>query len=129
MTLTYYSYPGLVSNKYIPINMTHEMRLEYANSIIKTVADFYGIEVSDMKGKTRLGDLPYACQIASYYIKEKIPMLRLTQIAELFGKRYLLKDEITADHTAIIYNYKCVKGWLKINDDRAKDVLTIKNLL
>ena len=125
----YYAAPGIKNNIFIPANMTEEIRLQYANQIIESVARYYNVSMERVKGKSREGDLPKVRQISSFYIKKKIPMMRLKEIAGLYGQRYLLKSGFDADHSAIVHNVKTVEGWLKVHDPLEEDVLTIKNLI
>lgn len=126
--MIYYAYPGIIDHKFIPANMTQEIRIQYANQIIESVANFYGLTLDQIKGKSREGDIPKACQISSYYIRQKMPILTLKTVASLYGRRYLLKND-DFDHSAIVYNINSVNGWLMVNDPLSEDVFSIKNLI
>lgn len=119
--MQYYAAPGVISKQYTPIEMTHDARVQYAESIIKTVATFYGVEMSEIYGKKREWNIPKACKIATYIIREKMPILTLKEVASLFGVRYTLHTG-KYDHSSIIYNTKVVKGWIKVNDKITVDI-------
>jgi len=129
MTLTYYAYPGIVKTKYIPAQMTSEIRIQYANQIIETVARFYGVEIENLFSKRRGHDLTTVAQVSSYLIKLKIPQMDLVSIAKLFGLRYVCRSGFNYDHSAIIYNRSKVEDFIKINDPIKDDIEKLKMMI
>jgi len=127
--MTYYCYPGVIDSKYIPAQMTAEIRLSYAKQIIETVSRFYGVELENLYSKKRGHDLTQAAQVSSYLIKLKIPQMDLVTIAKLFGVRYLCKDLINHDHSAIIYNRDRIADFIKVNDYIVEDIEKLKLII
>jgi chromosomal replication initiator protein len=87
--------------------------------VIKTVASYYAVKVSQIKGKGRTADLALARQVIMYILREKLK-LRLKQIA------YILKRE---DHTTIIHGVEKILHLIAKNPQFKDEVDTIiKNL-
>lgn len=128
-SITYYAFPGIIDTKFIPANMTQEIRLQYGKQIIETVARFYGVELDNVYSKKRGHDLTTACQVSTYFIKSKMPSLDLISIAKLFGNRYACRSGYNFDHSAIIYNKAKIDGFIKVRDRITEDLETIKNLI
>jgi chromosomal replication initiator protein len=127
--MTYYCYPGVIDSKYIPAQMTAEIRLQYAKQIIETVCNFYGVKKEDVFSKSRKTDLIRAAQVSTYFIKDRMPTLDLITIAGMFGNRYVIKSGYGYDHAAVIYNISKVKGFIKVNDPLKEDIEILKNTL
>lgn len=119
--------PGIIDKKYIPIEMTHDIRIKWGQQIIKTVCIFYNVKEDRLFGKCRTIDLVRACQVSSYLIKTKINNLTYQQISALFGKRYLCKNG--HDHAAIIHNLNKVRDLVSIGDNIKQDIDQLLKLI
>lgn len=119
--------PGMISKKYIPIELTHEIRIEWANQIIKTVCVFYNVKQESLMSKSRTIDLVRACQVSSYLIKTKINDLSLKQISALYGSRYYGING--HDHSAIVHNLSKVKDLISIEDGIKQDIEQLLKLI
>ena len=127
--MTYYCYPGVIDSKYIPAQMTAEIRLQYAKQIIETVSRFYGIELDALYSKKRGHDLTTVAQMSCYLIGLKIPALNLIQVAKLFGMRYICRSGYNYDHSAIIYNRNKIEDFIKVNDYIKDDIEKLKTMI
>jgi len=87
--------------------------------IIKTVASYYAVKVSQIKGKGRLAEVAHARQVIMYLLREKLK-LKLKQIA------FLLKRE---DHTTIIHGVEKIAHLITTNPSFKEEIdQIIKNL-
>lgn len=87
--------------------------------VIKTVASYYAVKVSQIKGKGRTADVALARQVIMYILREKLK-LRLKQIA------FILKRD---DHTTIIHGVEKILHLIAKNQQFKEEVDTIvKNL-
>ena len=118
--MTYYAYPGTIDRKHIPANMTHEIRIQWAQQIIKTVCVFYDVKVESLMSKSRTSDLIRAAQVATYLIKTKITDLSLKQVSAQFGTRYYGING--HDHSAIVHNISKVRDLISIGDSINQDI-------
>lgn len=125
--MTYYAFPGCIDKKYIPAQMTHEIRVQFAKQIVKTVAIFYNVSIEAMQGKTRTKDLMRACQVSTYLIRAKIQDLSLKEVSAIFGNRYLGANG--HDHSAIVHNMAKINDYLSIGDSIAQDIEQLKKLI
>lgn len=89
------------------------------NDILKTVANYYSIKVTDIKGKRRTKDFVVPRQIAMYLMYEmtKTPYM---SIGELMGGR---------DHTTIMYGVQKVEEEMMIEVKTRQDIQNIKRVL
>jgi chromosomal replication initiator protein len=87
--------------------------------VIKTVASYYAVKVSQIKGRGRTADIALARQVIMYVLREKLK-LRLKQIA------FILKRD---DHTTIIHGVEKILHLIAKNQQFKEEVDTIiKNL-
>lgn len=73
------------------------------DSIVKTVADFYGVSVEDIKSENRSANITIARQVAMYIIRDCTP-LPLNSIGELLGNR---------NHSTVHYSVSQVEKQMK----------------
>lgn len=125
--MTYYAYPGTIDRKHIPAQMTHEIRVQWAQQIIKTVCVFYDVKVESVMSKCRTTDLIRAAQVATYLIKTKINDLSLKQISSQFGTRYYGANG--HDHSAIVHNLTKVRDLISIGDGIGQDIEKLMKLI
>ncbi len=90
-----------------------------ADQILKTVADFFNINMEDLKGKVRKKEIANPRQIAMYLIREEINQ-SYPKIAEIIGKK---------DHTTIIHAYQKIKKEIKENETTQQQVNLIREKL
>jgi len=76
-------------------------------NILKTVAAFYDIKVSDIKSKRRTQKISYTRQIAMYLCREHTKS-SLPEIGKQFGGK---------DHTTVLFAHKKVSSIIKENND------------
>jgi len=84
-------------------------------NILKTVAGFYDIKVSDIKSKKRTQKISTTRQIAMYLCREHTKS-SLPEIGKQFGGK---------DHTTVLFSHKKISGIIKENNDLRKSVETI----
>lgn len=125
--MTYYAAPGIIDKRFIPANMTHEIRIQWAQQIIKTVCIFYNVTIENIQSKRRTTDLVRACQVSTYFIKHKVQDLSLKQTSALFGTRYLGANG--HDHSAIVHNLAKVRDLIHVGDGIKEDIAQLEKLL
>ena len=81
-------------------------------NILKTVAVFYDIKVSDIKSKKRTKKISNTRQIAMYLCREHTKS-SLPEIGKQFGGK---------DHTTVLFSHKKISGIIKENNDLRKSV-------
>ena len=88
-------------------------------SIIKTVADYYGLSVKDIKGPKRSKNVMLPRQLAMYIVSE-LTEYSTTEIGGEFGGR---------DHTTVMHSVKKIADALKVDSGLDNTVqLLIKNV-
>ncbi len=88
-------------------------------NIIKVVAGYYGLKVSDIKSKRRTRDISIPRQIAMFLCREHTKS-SLPEIGRQFGGK---------DHTTVIFSYKKVSNLLKENNELKTSILEIMDLI
>ncbi|MEO0292975.1 MAG: chromosomal replication initiator protein DnaA [candidate division WOR-3 bacterium] len=87
--------------------------------IISSVAEFYNIDIEELKGNKRSKNVAFARQIA-IYLSRNLTNLSLKEIGDNFGKR---------DHSTILHSINKIDYLIK-KDNKIKDnISTIKNKL
>ena len=81
-------------------------------NILKTVAGFYDIKVSDIKSKKRTQKISTTRQIAMYLCREHTKS-SLPEIGKQFGGK---------DHTTVLFSHKKISGIIKENNDLKKSI-------
>ncbi|MBI2414741.1 chromosomal replication initiator protein DnaA [candidate division WWE3 bacterium] len=89
------------------------------NDIIKTVASYYAVKITDLKGKQRTKDLVIPRQMAMYLMYELTNTPYMT-IGELLGGR---------DHTTVMHGVGKVKDDMENNFKTKQDAVNIKRTL
>ena len=84
-------------------------------NILKTVAAFYDIKVSDIKSKRRTQKISYTRQIAMYLCREHTKS-SLPEIGKQFGGK---------DHTTVLFSHKKISNIVKENNELS---LSIKEI-
>lgn len=88
-------------------------------NILKTVASYYDIKVSDIKSKRRTREISTTRQIAMYLCREHTK-LSLPEIGRQFGGK---------DHTTVIFSHKKISSSIKENNDLKASVREILSLI
>ena len=84
-------------------------------NILRTVAAFYNIKVSEIKSKKRTQKISHTRQIAMYLCREHTKS-SLPEIGKQFGGK---------DHTTVLFSHKKISGIIKENNDLYKSVKEI----
>jgi chromosomal replication initiator protein len=87
--------------------------------IIRTVSDFYNIDIEEIKGDKRSKSVVEARQIA-IYLARNLTNLSLKEIGNGFGKR---------DHSTILHSFDKIANLLRKNKRIKSEISTIKNKL
>ena len=88
-------------------------------NILKTVASYYDIKVSDIKSKRRTREISTTRQIAMYLCREHTKS-SLPEIGKQFGGK---------DHTTVIFSHKKISNNVKENNDLKASIQDILNLI
>jgi chromosomal replication initiator protein len=88
-------------------------------NIIKIVAGYYGIKVTDIKSKKRTRDISEPRQIAMFLCREHTKS-SLPEIGRQFGGK---------DHTTVIFSYKKILKLVKENKELESSILEIIDLI
>ena len=88
-------------------------------NILKTVASYYDIKVSDIKSKRRTREISTTRQIAMYLCREHTKS-SLPEIGKQFGGK---------DHTTVIFSHKKISNNVKENNDLKSSIQEILNLI
>ncbi|MEK9627849.1 MAG: chromosomal replication initiator protein DnaA [Nitrospinota bacterium] len=88
-------------------------------NILKTVASYYDIKVSDIKSKRRTREISNTRQIAMYLCREHTKS-SLPEIGKQFGGK---------DHTTVIFSHKKISNSIKENNDLQSSIREILNLI
>ena len=88
-------------------------------NIIKVVAGYYGLKVSDIKSKRRTRDISKPRQIAMFLCREHTKS-SLPEIGRQFGGK---------DHTTVIFSYKKISKIAKENKELQTTILEIIDLI
>ena len=87
--------------------------------IIKTVSEFYDIDIEEIKGDKRSKSVAQARQIA-IYLTRKLTNLSLKEIGNNFGKR---------DHSTILHSFNKIENLIRKNKRIKGEITTIKSKL
>ena len=88
-------------------------------NILKFVAGYYGIKVSDIKSKRRTRDISVPRQIAMFLCREHTKS-SLPEIGRQFGGK---------DHTTVIFSHKKISKLVKENKELESSILEIIDLI
>lgn len=89
------------------------------NHVIKTIADFYGIEEKNLFEKTRKKEIVKPRQVAMYILREDLN-ISYPFIGQKFGQR---------DHTTVIHAYRKINDIIKNNEKFNQEIENIRNIL
>ncbi len=89
------------------------------DAVLSVVADFYGVNVEDLVGKSRRASVSRARQVAMYILREDFG-LRLTRIGELLGGR---------THATVKYACQKVTREAEENDEVRRHIAEIRSML
>jgi chromosomal replication initiator protein len=116
------------THKELNLKLTKEVLKEFTfdktrnftvQNILKTVASYYDIKVSDIKSKRRTREISTTRQIAMYLCREHTKS-SLPEIGKQFGGK---------DHTTVIFSHKKISNSIKENNDLKKSIHEILSLI
>ncbi|HEX2173811.1 MAG TPA: chromosomal replication initiator protein DnaA [Dehalococcoidia bacterium] len=87
--------------------------------VINTVAEYYGVEAKDLRGKKRDQEIAFPRQIAMHLMREEL-QISLSEIGKHLGGR---------DHTTVMYGCDKIGRELGSNGQLRREVLEIKESL
>lgn len=87
--------------------------------VINTVAEYYGVESTDLKGKKRDQEIAFPRQIAMHLMREEL-QISLSEIGKHLGGR---------DHTTVMYGCEKINRELGNNGQLRREILEIKESL
>jgi chromosomal replication initiator protein len=88
------------------------------NHVIKTVFDYFGVPLSQVKGRCRKREYAQARQVAMYLLRQKTD-LTLRKVGKLFER----------DYTTVICSEQVVEGFLKVEKPFQAKMTEIQKLL
>lgn len=93
---------------------------QLANEIVNTVSKYYGVTISELKGKCRKRRIVKPRQIIVYLLRTKARMV-LSDIGDVLNR----------DHTTMIHSITCIQNELThpYDDSLEKDLININILL
>ncbi|KKL61729.1 hypothetical protein LCGC14_2192420, partial [marine sediment metagenome] len=97
------------------LSFTPQKKLSVEN-ILKSVASFFEIKASDVRGESRLKKIALARQVAMYLSKELISD-SLQKIAASFGGK---------THSTLLHAWKKITNEIKVNQTLQKQIEIIK---
>jgi len=116
------------THRELNLNLTKEVLKDFTfdktrnftiQNILKTVASYYDIKVSDVKSKRRTREISTTRQIAMYLCREHTKS-SLPEIGRQFGGK---------DHTTVIFSHKKISNSIKENNDLKASIREILILI
>lgn len=89
------------------------------DEVLATVAEYYRLNIDDLKGRGRNKEVVLPRQVAMYFLREETNA-SLPQIGELLGGR---------DHTTVMYSVDKIAQEIEQDDQRRREMLAIKERL
>ncbi len=108
-----------IAKSQLNLNDTYSADSITFDSIIKSVANYYKLSISDIRSKVRTKDLATARHIAMY-LSHKILKATLVEIGDFYGKR---------DHTSVMHAVNKIEQQIRVDQKWAQTVLEIENSL
>jgi chromosomal replication initiator protein len=105
---SYYVYPVLNETLKGYVKDSHEVIIE--KGIIEKLCTRYGVDLSDLKGKSRKREIVFVRHLAMFLLKRKTTRT-LGEIGSVFG----------LDHTATIYAIRSINNYLETNCFNKRD--------
>jgi chromosomal replication initiator protein len=101
-------------------NFTKSEREELASDILKTVSNYYGVSIEDIKGRCRKRKIVKPRQVIMFLLRTKARMV-LSDIGEVLNR----------DHTTVIHSITCIQNDIThpYDDSLEKDLININILL
>lgn len=100
--------------------ITHDQKRNFTLPIIlKTVASYFNIKISDLKSKKRNREISVPRQIAMYLCREHTSA-SLPEIGKFFGGK---------DHTTVIFSHKKISRLLNENNEISQNVKQVSALI
>ena len=101
-------------------NFTKSEREQLASDILKTVSNYYGVSIEDIKGRCRKRKIVKPRQVVMFLLRTKARMV-LSDIGEVLNR----------DHTTVIHSITCIQNDIThpYDDSLEKDLININILL
>jgi chromosomal replication initiator protein len=97
-------------------NLMPQRRPRDASSVVKLVAEYFGMTIEDLTGRTRTKEIAYARQAAMYLLREENG-LSLPVIGQMLGGR---------DHSTVRYGVEKVTEDMEDDDELRRHILAIR---
>jgi chromosomal replication initiator protein len=101
-------------------NLGQEQVILKPETILSTVADFYGLTVEEVRGSKRLRPLVHARHVAMYLIRDMLNNYSYPMIARIFDGR---------NHTTVISGVEKIKEQLTSNPEMLSQINQLKRRL
>ena len=100
--------------------LTKNERTQLANDILRTVTNYYGVSIEDIKGKCRKRRIVKPRQVIMFLLRTKARMV-LSDIGEVMNR----------DHTTVIHSITCIQNDIThpYDDSLEKDLININILI
>jgi chromosomal replication initiator protein len=108
-----------IAKSQLNLNDTYSADSITFDTIIKSVANYYKLSISDIRSKVRTKDLATARHIGMY-LSHKILKATLAEIGDFYGKR---------DHTSVMHAVNKIEQQIRMDQKWAQTVLEIENSL
>lgn len=100
--------------------MSKSEKEQLANDILRTVTNYYGVSIEDIKGKCRKRRIVKPRQVIMFLLRTKARMV-LSDIGEVMNR----------DHTTVIHSITCIQNDIThpYDDSLEKDLININILI
>lgn len=100
--------------------MTKSEKQQLASDILNTVSNYYGVTISELKGKCRKRRIVKPRQVIMFLLRTKARMV-LSDIGEVMNR----------DHTTVIHSITCIQNDIthSYDDSLEKDLININILI
>ena len=100
--------------------MSKSEKEQLANDILRTVTNYYGVSIEDIKGKCRKRKIVKPRQVIMFLLRTKARMV-LSDIGEVMNR----------DHTTVSHSITCIQNDIThpYDDSLEKDLININILI
>jgi len=100
--------------------MTKSEKQQLASDILNTVSSYYGVTISELKGKCRKRTIVKPRQVIMFLLRTKARMV-LSDIGDVMNR----------DHTTVIHSITCIQNDIThpYDDSLEKDLININILI
>ena len=113
--MNYWIVPSVLKQR-----MSKSEKEQLANDILNTVSNYYGVTISELKGKCRKRRIVKPKQVIMFLLRTKARMM-LSDIGEVMNR----------DHTTVIHSITCIQNDIThpYDDSLEKDLININILI